>query len=155
MGVAAVQVCFEELDEEFDLRVGDTEFPQSGAVCGGGNGHVPEFPPHGGRDLGDGVPEGQQTPPTDLQDTPAVPLARPEHGEDADGVVNALENLYNSTRGLPVHRVNERQHLNAIEVWEWAVEQGIPVSRTLLDQAVAPERHAAVSRTRLEGEEHH
>ena len=38
-------------------------------------------------------------------------------------------------RGLPVHRVNERQHLNAIEVWEWAVEQGIPVSRTLLDQA--------------------
>jgi PTS system nitrogen regulatory IIA component len=36
---------------------------------------------------------------------------------------------------LPVHRVNERLHLNAIEVWEWAVERGIPVSRSLLDEA--------------------
>jgi PTS system nitrogen regulatory IIA component len=40
-----------------------------------------------------------------------------------------------SSRGLPVHRVNERLHLNAIEVWEWAVERGIPVSRSLLDEA--------------------
>lgn len=40
-----------------------------------------------------------------------------------------------ANRGLPVHRVNERLHLNAIEVWEWAVEQGIPVSRGLLDEA--------------------
>lgn len=38
-------------------------------------------------------------------------------------------------RGLPAHRVNERYHCNAIELWEWAVEQGIPVSRKLLDQA--------------------
>ncbi len=38
-------------------------------------------------------------------------------------------------RGLPVHRVNERLHLNAIELWEWATENGIPVSRTLLEQA--------------------
>jgi PTS system nitrogen regulatory IIA component len=38
-------------------------------------------------------------------------------------------------RNLPVHRVNERLLLNAIEVWEWAVEQGIPVSRTLLEEA--------------------
>jgi PTS system nitrogen regulatory IIA component len=38
-------------------------------------------------------------------------------------------------RGLPVHRVNERLHLNAIELWEWATEQGIAVSRTLLEQA--------------------
>lgn len=38
-------------------------------------------------------------------------------------------------RGLPAHRINERLHLNAIEVWEWAVEQGIPASRSLLDQA--------------------
>lgn len=38
-------------------------------------------------------------------------------------------------RGLPVHRVNERLHLNAIELWEWATENGIAVSRTLLEQA--------------------
>lgn len=40
-----------------------------------------------------------------------------------------------ATRSLPVHRANERLHLNAIEVWEWAVERGIPVSRSLLDEA--------------------
>jgi PTS system nitrogen regulatory IIA component len=40
-----------------------------------------------------------------------------------------------ANRGLPVHRVNERMHLNAIEVWEWAVALGIPVSRSLLDEA--------------------
>lgn len=38
-------------------------------------------------------------------------------------------------RGLPVHRVNERLHLNAIEVWEWAVEHGVPASRKLLEEA--------------------
>jgi len=38
-------------------------------------------------------------------------------------------------RGLPAHRVSERLHLNAIELWEWATENGIPVSRTLLEQA--------------------
>lgn len=38
-------------------------------------------------------------------------------------------------RGLPVHHANERMHLNAIEVWEWAVERGVPVSRSLLDEA--------------------
>jgi PTS system nitrogen regulatory IIA component len=37
-------------------------------------------------------------------------------------------------RGLPAHRVNERLHLNAIELWEWATENGVPVSRDLLDQ---------------------
>ncbi len=51
------------------------------------------------------------------------------------GVDEAAVRQWIASRGLPVHRVNERQHLNAIEVWEWAVEQGIPVSRTLLDQA--------------------
>jgi PTS system nitrogen regulatory IIA component len=40
-----------------------------------------------------------------------------------------------ATRGMPVHRAHERLHLNAIEVWEWAVEQNIPVSRKLLDEA--------------------
>lgn len=38
-------------------------------------------------------------------------------------------------RELPAHRMNERLHLNAIEVWEWAVARGIPVSRSLLDEA--------------------
>jgi PTS system nitrogen regulatory IIA component len=38
-------------------------------------------------------------------------------------------------RGLPVHRVNERIHLNAIEVWQWAVEHGVPASRGLLEEA--------------------
>src|SRR5712692_10117118 len=38
-------------------------------------------------------------------------------------------------RGLPAHRVNERLHLNAIELWQWATENGIAVSRTLLEQA--------------------
>ena len=38
-------------------------------------------------------------------------------------------------REFPVHRVTERLLLNPIEVWEWAVSRGIPVSRTLLDEA--------------------
>ncbi len=38
-------------------------------------------------------------------------------------------------RGLPAHRANERFHLNAIELWEWAIEHGVPVSRRLLDDA--------------------
>jgi len=40
-----------------------------------------------------------------------------------------------ASRGLPAHRVHERLHCNAIELWEWAVENGIPVSRRLLEQA--------------------
>jgi PTS system nitrogen regulatory IIA component len=40
-----------------------------------------------------------------------------------------------ANRGLPVHRVNERLHCNAIELWEWAVAQGIPVSGELLREA--------------------
>ncbi len=39
------------------------------------------------------------------------------------------------TRGLPAHRVDERLHLNAIELWEWATAQNVPVSRRLLEQA--------------------
>ena len=37
-------------------------------------------------------------------------------------------------RGLPAHRLNERLHLNAIELWEWATENGVQVSRDLLDR---------------------
>lgn len=38
-------------------------------------------------------------------------------------------------RGLPAHLINERLHCNAIELWEWAVANGIPVSKGLLEQA--------------------
>src|SRR5260370_26350528 len=38
-------------------------------------------------------------------------------------------------RGVRVHRPDERLHLNAIELWEWATENGVPVSRRLLEQA--------------------
>ncbi len=40
-----------------------------------------------------------------------------------------------ATRGLPVHRAHERLHCNAIEIWEWAVENNLPVSRELLERA--------------------
>lgn len=40
-----------------------------------------------------------------------------------------------SQRALPVHEVYERIYLNPLELWEWAVEQGIPVSRGLLERA--------------------
>jgi PTS system nitrogen regulatory IIA component len=39
-----------------------------------------------------------------------------------------------TTRGLPAHRANERLYCNAIELWEWALENGIPASRSLFDQ---------------------
>jgi len=51
------------------------------------------------------------------------------------GVDDATVRRWIAERGLPAHHANERLHLNAIEVWEWAVEQGIPVSRGLLDEA--------------------
>jgi len=38
-------------------------------------------------------------------------------------------------RGLPVHEANERLYLNAVELWEWAVEHGVAVSRSLLEHA--------------------
>jgi PTS system nitrogen regulatory IIA component len=59
-------------------------------------------------------------------------------------------------RGLPVHRVNERLHLNAIELWEWAVEQGVPVSRALLEQAQhQPEEVPTLSALLSAGGIHH
>lgn len=50
-------------------------------------------------------------------------------------VPDATARRWINTRGLPAHRVNERLYCNAIELWEWAIEQGIPVSRNLLEQA--------------------
>jgi len=59
-------------------------------------------------------------------------------------------------RGLPVHRVNERLHLNAIELWEWATENGMPVSRTLLEQAQRqPEQVPPLSELLAAGGIHH
>jgi PTS system nitrogen regulatory IIA component len=59
-------------------------------------------------------------------------------------------------RGLPVHRVNERLHLNAIELWQWATENGIPVSRSLLEQARRqPEQVPPLSELLSAGGIHH
>jgi PTS system nitrogen regulatory IIA component len=51
------------------------------------------------------------------------------------GVDESKVRRWIATRGLPVHQANERLHLNAIEVWEWAVAHGVTVSRRLLDEA--------------------
>jgi PTS system nitrogen regulatory IIA component len=51
-----------------------------------------------------------------------------------------------SNSDLPVHRVNERLHCNALELWEWAVEHGVPVSERLLEQARrVPDKVAPIS----------
>lgn len=51
------------------------------------------------------------------------------------GVAESQLRRWIKDRGLPVHRVNERLHLNAIEVWEWAMEHGVAASRALLEEA--------------------
>ena len=51
------------------------------------------------------------------------------------GVSDAIARRWISERGLPVHEVNERLYLNAVELWEWAIEHGVAVSRSLLDHA--------------------
>jgi PTS system nitrogen regulatory IIA component len=51
------------------------------------------------------------------------------------GVSEATVRQWIRRRGLPAHRAHERLHLNAIEVWEWAIENGVHASRSLLDQA--------------------
>jgi excisionase family DNA binding protein len=51
------------------------------------------------------------------------------------GVDDQTVRRWIAERDLPVHRAHERLHLNAIEVWEWAIAHGIPVSRRLLDEA--------------------
>ena len=59
-------------------------------------------------------------------------------------------------RALPVHRANERLYLNAIELWEWATENRIPVSRTLLEQAQRrPDQVPPLSALLLGGGIHH
>jgi PTS system nitrogen regulatory IIA component len=51
------------------------------------------------------------------------------------GVDDQTVRRWIAERDLPVHRANERLHLNAIELWEWAIAHGVPVSRRLLDDA--------------------
>jgi PTS system nitrogen regulatory IIA component len=51
------------------------------------------------------------------------------------GVGEATVRRWIRQRGLPAHTVDERLLLNAIELWEWATEQDIPVSRSLVDRA--------------------
>ena len=59
-------------------------------------------------------------------------------------------------RGLPAHRVNERLHLNAIELWEWATENGVRVSRRLLEhERRAPEPIPPLSTMLEAGGIHH
>ena len=58
------------------------------------------------------------------------------------GVDDQTVRKWIAERGLPVHRANERLHLNAIEVWEWAIERGVRVSRRLLEDARRKPEHA-------------
>ena len=57
------------------------------------------------------------------------------------GVDDQTVRRWIADRDLPVHRANERLHLNAIEIWEWAIEHGVPVSRRLLDDARRKPEH--------------
>jgi PTS system nitrogen regulatory IIA component len=50
-------------------------------------------------------------------------------------VKEAIVRKWVAERNLPVHHADERVYLNAVELWEWAVENGVPVSRRLLDHA--------------------
>ncbi len=72
------------------------------------------------------------------------------------GVKEATVRRWIALRGLPAHRVNERLHLNAIELWEWATENGIAVSRRLLDLARRrPDDVAPLSELLAAGGIHH
>lgn len=51
------------------------------------------------------------------------------------GVSESTARRWIAARGLPVHEVSERLYLNAVELWEWAVEHGVHVSRSLLEHA--------------------
>ncbi len=76
-------------------------------------------------------------------------------GEDADGTVNALENLYNSTRGIPVPRLKGARVVvigggfTAIDCTRTSVRQGaaevtLVYRRDLKDMPAADEVHEAI-----------
>ncbi len=51
------------------------------------------------------------------------------------GVTEATARRWIAERALPVHTVDERVYLNGVELWEWAMEHGVQVSRRLLEHA--------------------
>jgi PTS system nitrogen regulatory IIA component len=51
------------------------------------------------------------------------------------GVTEPVLRRWIADRDLPVHEVDERVYLNAVELWEWAVEHGVQASRRLLEHA--------------------
>ena len=51
------------------------------------------------------------------------------------GVSEQTVRRWITQRALPAHEVYERIYLNPLELWEWAVEHGVPVSRRLLEKA--------------------
>jgi len=51
------------------------------------------------------------------------------------GVGESTARRWIAERALPVHEANERLYLNAVELWEWAIEHGVAVSRSLLEHA--------------------
>ena len=51
------------------------------------------------------------------------------------GVTEAVLRRWITDRDLPVHQADERVYLNAVELWEWAVEHGVQASRRLLEHA--------------------
>lgn len=51
------------------------------------------------------------------------------------GVDEATVRRWIARRNLPVHHAHEQLYVNAVELWEWAIENDIPVSRRLLDEA--------------------
>ena len=62
------------------------------------------------------------------------------------GVTEATARRWISDRALPVHEVNERLYLNAVELWEWATEHRVAVSHSLLEHARrAPDTVAPLS----------
>lgn len=51
------------------------------------------------------------------------------------GVDEATVRRWIAQRNLPVHHAHEQLYVNAVELWEWAMENGVAVSRRLLDEA--------------------
>jgi len=51
------------------------------------------------------------------------------------GVSESTARRWIAERGLPVHEANERLYLNSVELWEWAAEHNVIVSRKLLEHS--------------------
>lgn len=63
------------------------------------------------------------------------------------GIKESVARQWIAERALPVHEVNERLYLNGVELWEWAVENGVSVSRNLLEHVRrAPDEVPPLSR---------